>query len=165
MTEQTAKLNYLHIAPRKMRAVANLIKGMPVNRAEAHLLLHRRRAAAPLIKLLRSAIANAKQRDIRMDNAYIKSIRVDKGPMLKRHLPRARGVATPIQKKMSHITIVLADGEIKNDEFTIIRPKKKLMTSQAVRKKQPKATEKPSGSAAPKETLGILKKVFRRKSI
>ena len=58
--EQKAHLSYLRIAPRKTRSVANLIKGLSVNEAEAQLLVERRRPAKPLLKLLRSAVANAK---------------------------------------------------------------------------------------------------------
>ena len=108
--KQTVKLNYLKIAPRKVRSVADLIRGLPVNEAEAQLMVQRRRASRPLLKLLRSAVASAKNnKKLEPENLYIESLRVDKGPMLKRHLPRARGMATPIQKKMSNITMVLSE--------------------------------------------------------
>ena len=102
--EQMATLRYLRIAPRKVRVVADLVRGLSVNDAEAQLIVERRRPAGPLLKLLRSAVAGAGN-DRRLEPAklYVKEIRVDKGPMLKRVLPRARGVATPIQKKMSHV--------------------------------------------------------------
>src|SRR3989344_3194296 len=103
--KQVAKLNYLRIAPRKVRSVGDLIKGLSVNEAEAQLLLQRRRASVSLLKLLRSAVAGAKEKKMQPDALYVESLRVDQGPMLKRFLPRARGLATPIQKKTSHVTI------------------------------------------------------------
>ena len=60
MNKTTATLRYLRIAPRKVRAVGDLLRGLPVSEAQAELLMHKRRAAKPLLKLLRSAIANAK---------------------------------------------------------------------------------------------------------
>ena len=72
-------------------------------------MLHPRRPSVALLKLLRSARANAKEKKMNLEALYVQSIMVDEGPMLKRMLPRARGSASPIQKKMSHIKIVLSD--------------------------------------------------------
>ena len=108
-TETKATLRNLHIAPRKVRLVANLIKNMPVNEALAQLLVVTSRSADPVVKLLRSAIANAKNTGMKVDSLVVKTIFVDQGPMMKRSLPRAQGRATPIHKKMSHITLILAE--------------------------------------------------------
>ena len=98
MAQQIAKLNYLKIAPRKVRSLASLLQGMSVNEAEAQLVSSNRRPAEALLKLLRSAVSNAKnKKDIKIEQLFIKSFRVDQGPMLKRSLPRARGMATMIQ--------------------------------------------------------------------
>jgi len=92
--KQTVKLNYLRMAPRKVRAVAGLLRGVPVNEAEARLLFERRRPAKPLLKLLRSAITSAKtNQKANPDKLVIETITVDGGPMLKRSLPRARVAA------------------------------------------------------------------------
>ena len=91
MKQPTAQLRYLRIAPRKVRSVADLIRGLPVQDAEAQLMVQRRRPAKPLLKLLRSAVANAKNNKQNADHLFISEIRVDQGPMLKRMLPRARG--------------------------------------------------------------------------
>src|SRR5271157_1596534 len=98
MKPQTAKLSYLRMAPRKVRSVADLIRGLSVNEAEAQLLVQRRRPAGALLKLLRSAVANVKNNDkqANIEHLFISEIRVDQGPMLKRFLPRARGSASPI---------------------------------------------------------------------
>jgi large subunit ribosomal protein L22 len=139
MQQQTAKLNYLRIAPRKVRSVADLVRGMSVNNAEAQLLVTRRRPAQPILKLLRSAIANAKNQQMNPDHLFIAEIRVDNGPMLKRIMPRARGSASPIQKKMSHVTIVLGVNPKLVSKFTLAAAKKKKLP------KEPKADkEKPA---------------------
>ena len=125
---QTAQLKHLRMAPRKVRLVAGLLKGMSVNNAEAQLLVNPKRATEPLLKLLKSAISNAKNQQMDVEKLFIKEIRVDGAPMLKRWLPRAQGRATPIQKKGSHITIILAESEkIKPSRFKIAeveKPKK-----------------------------------------
>src|SRR6202044_4234810 len=124
MQQQTAKLSYLRIAPRKTRSVADLIRGLSVNDAEAQLLVQRRRPSQALLKLLRSAVANAKNNKLNADHLFVSEIRVDGGPMLKRSLPRARGSASPIQKKMSHVTITLGLNTKLNPKYKIVPPKK-----------------------------------------
>lgn len=104
----TAKLRYLRIAPRKVRLVADLIRGKSVEEAQTILNFTVKRAAQPLLKLLKSAIANAKNNfQLEEANLYISKILVDEGPKYKRWMPRARGRASLIQKKTSHITLIL----------------------------------------------------------
>ena len=110
----TAKLNHLRIAPRKVRMVADLIRGKSVEDAEKILQFQIKRGAEPMLKLLKSAMANAKQGHLAENKLYISKITVDEGPKLKRSMPRSRGRAYPIQKKTSHITIFL-DEKNKND--------------------------------------------------
>ncbi len=171
MEKQTAQLNYLKIAPRKVRSVGDLIKGLTVNEAEAQLLVQRRRPAKSLLKLLRSAVANAKNnKRLNVDHLFIESIRVDKGPMLKRSLPRARGSASPIHKVMSHVTLVLGVNENLKPRFTIVVPKKaKPVPGQesyiGSRSKRAPSVKKGTGTLAEKENVemkksGFLKKVF-----
>ena len=125
METQVAKLNYLRIAPRKVRSVGDLIKGLQVNDAEAQLLVQSRRPAKALLKLLRSAVSNAKNNSrLNTDHLFVVSVRVDGGPMLKRMLPRARGSASPIQKKMSNVTLTLGVNEALKPKYTIVTPKK-----------------------------------------
>src|SRR3989344_9692027 len=122
MAKQIAKLKYLHIAPRKVRLVANALRGLPANEAEAQLYLRPQRASKPLLKLLRSAIANAKNNQkTDPDKLVVESIQVDSGPVLKRFLPRAMGRATPILKRTSHVTLVLKESERKFEpKFNIV---------------------------------------------
>ncbi len=110
--EIKAKLGYLRISPRKVRLVANLVKGLPAETAVKQLTFTRKRAALPLAKLLKSAISNAKN-NLQLDpqNLYVKEFKIDEGPVFKRYMPRARGRATIIRKRRSHVSLVL--GEIK----------------------------------------------------
>lgn len=104
-----AELKYLRISPRKVRLLANKIKGLPVKEAEQELLLSVKRSAKPLLKLLKSAVANAQtQKNLTQDQLYIKNIEVNEGPRLKRFRPRAFRRATLILKRTSHIKLQLA---------------------------------------------------------
>lgn len=112
-----AKLKYLRIAPRKVRLVADMIRGKKVNDALDILSFVVKRAAKPLKKLLQSAIANAENNfKLDKDNLFISKILVNEGPKLKRFMPRAMGRAFMIQKKTSHIEIEL--DEIKKNDKT-----------------------------------------------
>lgn len=103
-----AKLKHLRMAPRKVRLVADLIRGMDVQEAQKQLKFLNKKAALPLLKLLNSAIANAKHNfNLEKENLYISQILVDGGPSLKRWMPRAMGRATPILKRTCHITLLL----------------------------------------------------------
>ena len=108
MKEIKAHLRYLRMAPRKVRLAAGAVKGKSAEEAEAVLEFLPKRAALPLKKLLKSAVANAKHNfNIEKENLFVKNITVDKGPTLKRFMPRARGSAAPIRKRESHVTIIL----------------------------------------------------------
>lgn len=110
MTEVTAKLRFLRIGPRKVRLAADLIRGRKVTMAEKTLMLLNKRAAHPLLKLLRSAIANAKHNhSLEAENLRVAKITVDGGPVLKRWAPKAHGRATPIRERTSHINLVLTE--------------------------------------------------------
>lgn len=103
-----AKLRYLRIAPRKVRLVADLIRGKTVEQAQTILNFTTKKAAQVMLKLLKSAIYNAKNKfQLEEKNLYISKILVDEGPKYKRWMPRARGAASPIQKKTSHVAVVL----------------------------------------------------------
>ena len=108
--EVTAKLKSLRIAPRKVRLAVGLVRGQKIQPALNQLIFSRKHAALPVAKLIKSAVANAKNNfGLAADNLFIKTISVDGGAMLKRWMPRAHGRATPIQKKTSHINLVLAE--------------------------------------------------------
>ena len=106
-----AKLNNCPTSPRKMRLVADLVRGIPVERALAVLKFNQKDAAASLHKLLLSAIDNWKTKnegaDIETAQVFVKEIRVDGGAMLKRLRPAPQGRAHRIRKRSNHITLVL----------------------------------------------------------
>jgi len=107
--EVRASLRYLKTAPRKVRLVCDLIRGKKLLESIHQLTFLRKQAASDLLPLLRSVLANAKQKELKVDDLYIKEIRCDEGPSLKRFLYRSRGRATPIRKRMSHVTIIVSD--------------------------------------------------------
>ncbi len=101
-------INYRQ-SPRKVRLVANAVKGKTIADAEVALSYMPKRAADPIKKLIKSAAANAVQSGLATDNLVIKTIEVNKGLVMKRYMPRAMGSAKPIRKKMSHVDVVLAE--------------------------------------------------------
>lgn len=106
--EYKATLRYLHMTPRKVRLLADLIRGKNAAQARQELRFTVKRAAGPLGKLLDSAIANARQQGGEgAQMLRIKAIRVDQGPKRRTFLPRAFGRVSPIDKRMSHVTLVL----------------------------------------------------------
>ena len=102
-----ATLNDYRQSPRKVRLVANLIKGKQVEKAIALLAFTVKEASGPLKKLLESAIASAKNLNIEITDLIVKEIQVNKGVIMKRSMPRARGSAFPIHKHTSHINVIL----------------------------------------------------------
>src|SRR3990172_11925574 len=104
-----ASVKYLKTSPRKVRLVCDLIRKQNLNFALSELVLIKKQSAKDLLILLKSAEANAKQKNFETKNLYIKEIHCDEGPSLKRISFKSRGRATPIKKKMSHVTLVLSD--------------------------------------------------------
>ena len=96
-------------SPRKVRLVATLLKGKSVAQAIAELDFLAKRAGLPIKKLLLSAVANAKQMGIEAENLFIKELRVDKGIVMKRMMPAAMGTGHRINKRTSHVHILLAE--------------------------------------------------------
>ena len=94
-------------SPRKVRLIADLVRGKKVTDALAQLQFVDKRAAGPFAKVIRSAKANAEQAGAQADQLIIKKVSVDKGVTYKRFMPRARGAASRINKRNSHITVEL----------------------------------------------------------
>lgn len=184
-TKITAELNHLRIAPRKVRAVVDMLRGLDADAARAQLKYLTKRSARPLEKLLNSAIANAKHNLGWDENyIYIKEIRVDEGIKLKRYKPKGFGMTMPIQKKTSRVKLVLDElsGEKrKKKEARLVRMKKfepaPAVSSSRAEEEKPRAREekqKPKierkiEKVSRKGTFGEIKtlgrKLFRRKSI
>lgn len=171
--EIKARLNYLRIAPRKTRLVAGLIRGVSALRAEQELEHGAKRSALPLLKLLRSASANAEHAyQLSKDQLYVKSITVNPGPVFTRRRPRAFGRAAPIRKRTSHVVLVLETrarvrppGIKKSGEKPVFRVATgEDMKGEAARlTPQERETEKQFAPARPKK--GFLQRVFKRKAI
>lgn len=104
----TARARFLRVAPRKVRLVADLIRGKDVQTALDILQFTRRGTSKKLARLLKSAVANADQRPgVNVDKLFVESVFVDGGPVIKRFRPRAQGRATQILKRTSHVTLTL----------------------------------------------------------
>ncbi|NCC86506.1 MAG: 50S ribosomal protein L22 [Clostridia bacterium] len=109
--ESTAKATFVRIAPRKVQIVLDLIRNQPADKAMA-ILKHTPKAACEVLeKLLKSAIANAEVKDMDVSRLFVAQCYTCQGPTLKRIRPRAQGRAFRINKKTSHITLVLKESE------------------------------------------------------
>ncbi|MEK7613092.1 MAG: 50S ribosomal protein L22 [Patescibacteria group bacterium] len=109
MTDATAKLKNYRQSPRKVRLVADLVRGKNVEHALALLATLPKRASEPMAKLIRSAVANARtNKGVEAANLIISHVDVGQGIVFKRSMPRARGRASAIRKKSSHITLALS---------------------------------------------------------
>ena len=114
-----AKLNNCPTSPRKMRLIADLIRGMDADKALVELKLNPKEASGKMEKLLLSALANweSKNEGKRMDdnNLYISEVKVDSGRMLKRVQPAPQGRAHRIRKRSNHVTLVVDSRVIKTE--------------------------------------------------
>ena len=164
--QSVATLRNLRIAPRKVRLIADLIRGKSIREAETILRFTTKKGTDAFSKLLKAAIAAAKLRfDVQENQLYIERLFVNEGSKLKRQRARSRGQAFEIQKKTSHITLVLGSRvELKEREKTARIP-------QAVRDEQEK-TKDESKKQAPRAIVRRefskteqKKRIFRRKSI
>jgi large subunit ribosomal protein L22 len=130
-------------SPRKVRLVASLIRGKDVSAAMVELDFLAKRAGEPIQKLLFSAVANAKQMGIEKENLFVKEIRVDKGIVMKRMMPAAMGSAHRINKRTSHITLVLAEKAVKEKKEKVIKEIKKTVAKLDKKIALPAAVSKP----------------------
>jgi large subunit ribosomal protein L22 len=104
-----AKLSNYRQSPRKVRLVTDLVKGKKVTNALTELSFLPKRASLPVEKLVRSAVAAAKEQGKDVENLKIQNIEVNEGAVLKRIMPRARGSASRINKRTSHVTVTLSE--------------------------------------------------------
>lgn len=108
--EARAHLRYVRISPRKVQIVCDLIRGKSIPQATAILLTTPKAASEPLIKLLKSAVANAENNhSMDPEKLYVSEIFANPGPIIKRIMPRAQGRAYRINKRTSHVTLVVAE--------------------------------------------------------
>ena len=110
--EARANAKYVRIAPRKVKIVCDMIRGKNVGTAAALLMQTPKAACEPVLKLLKSAAANAENNhEMDPEKLYVSEAYANPGPILKRFMPRAQGRAYRINKRTSHITIVVAEKE------------------------------------------------------
>ncbi len=110
--EAKAQARFIRIAPRKARIVMDLIRGKDVDEALSILRFTPKRASAIIEKIVKSAMANAEHNfEMKLDDLFIERAYVDEGPTLRRFRPRAMGRASRINKRTSHITVVLRERE------------------------------------------------------
>lgn len=167
--QSTAKLRHLRIAPRKVRLVADLVRGKRADSAQNILNFTKNRSAKIILKLLNQALANAKN-NLKMDdqNLFISKITVDGGPILKRFRPRARGSAYSIHKKTSHITIILDEtaddsGRKQAPRETAEQTTVEMTAPKTTKAGKPKRDKFRSESESAKsKTEGTKQKIFRR---
>lgn len=107
--EAKAHLRNARISPRKIRPVADLVRGRPLGYALANLAATQRKGASLLKKALESARSNAFEKQIDVDTLKVKSVSVDQGPIMYRIMPRQRGMAYRIRKRTSHLSVTLGD--------------------------------------------------------
>ena len=119
-------------SPRKVRLVAELIKGKRVAEAFVHLNALPKRASGPVSALLASAVANAKVSGISEENLIVLNVTVDKGIVMKRSMPRARGSASRINKRTSHIALTLFEKPAEKEKKVKKEKEKAVKTTKKV---------------------------------
>ena len=141
----TAKLSNLRTSPRKVRQVIDLVRGKKVESARTILTFTINKSASPVLKLLESAVASAKNSfHLNEADLFVSKITVDEGPKLKRWHPMSRGRAYPIIKRTSHIFLALDDGkgEKKQEETKkseALNPKSETKPKKRITKTKTKA--------------------------
>lgn len=169
--------NYIHIAPRKIRLVVDLIRGLDVEKAEEQLLFCKKKAASIILKSLKSAVASAWHNfSLDKKNLYISEIKVNEGPSMKRWRAAAFGSAHPITKKTSHLAIVLDERvksskkvkkeklKEKTEKMFLQKSKKKNNLKKAKKQKLFDKKEQEKTLKMSKPPAGFVRKIFRRKS-
>ena len=173
-TTVNAVARYVHISPRKTRLVADLIRGRRVGEAIIYLRNLNKRTAAPVLKVLLSAVANA-EHNFKLNKELLKisAITIDKGPVTKRYKPRAYGRASQIRRPTSHIAVTLtevgqAPARRKGFAFPVIArraKKEKVEAEEGQSKEQRKAAaeDQPKGARPKRGFFGVRKSVLTRK--
>lgn len=143
--EAKAVLRFVRVAPRKARLVVDLIRGKNAAEALTILKFTPRHAAKVVEKVLKSAVANAAQKEMGdVDALWISKVLVDGGPVMKRMQPRAMGRANIIRKRTSHITLILSVAEIAPKKPKAPKAEAVVEKEAATESKKPKTARKPS---------------------
>ena len=174
--EVRAELKNLRISPRKVRLVAGILRGLDVAHAKYQLDAVVKKSSWPLTKLIDSAVANATNNfNLEASNLFVKEINVDEGPKLKRFRPKGFGRTSPIEKKTSHVRIILdervAGIKSKKIKKKTEKPARELAeTMEEAEGKQKFETKKPEvkkefGRKSKLPAFRDVKKLFRRKAV
>lgn len=131
MANATAQLHTYRQSPRKVRLLADLVRGKQVGQALSTLKFANKRATGPIIKLIESAIANAKVQGMNADQLVVEKITVDAGQILYRRLPMSRGRAFRMRKRTSHVLVSLSERSDVKGEKVVIESKSKKAKSPA----------------------------------
>ena len=147
--EVKVKLSNLRTAPRKVRLVADLVRGKKLAEAQSVLSFTVNKTARPVLKLLNSAVASATH-DLNLNesNLFISKIMVDEGPKLKRWHPMSRGRAYPIIKRTSQIVLVLAEINPTSKDKTEVKAEKKVVVKKAEKETKKDTVKKATKSKA-----------------
>ena len=129
-----ALLTNYHQSPRKVRLVADLIRGKSIAQAKAALMFLPKKSSPAIEKLLDSAVSNARQMGAEAENLFVKTIQVNKGLVMRRFMPKARGRASRFQKSMSIVSLELG--------MLSAAPKKAAKAAKKTTKKEAKTTDK-----------------------
>lgn len=180
--EIKAFARYIHVSPRKLRLVANLVRQTPVDVALEQLRFSSKNAALPISKAINSAVANAVHNfNLNKDDLFVKAITIDQGPVFKRYAPRAQGRAFIERKRTSHINVVLESRERKNKNKRSIfslRPRTASDDAKADRATQVEprqsgdtGSSKPESKQAPRSDekmkqskINLKRRLFNRKT-
>lgn len=158
----SAKLRYLRITPRKVRLVADLVRGKTVKRAQSLLSFTQKKATLHFSKLLKQAVANARDNfQVDEKNLYISEILVNEGPSRKKRFPRARGSSDIIHKRTSHVMIVLDEIEKaakKKISEPVAKKEKKTKTKTKTVQVKKKESKEPEAKEPEKEIKTLTKK-------
>lgn len=142
--EFIAVQKFIRTSPRKLRVVVGMVKSLPPARVLEELPFSGKKSAEPLLKVIATALANAKQQGVDGSTLEIKEIQIGEGPRMKRWRPGARGRAKPYKRPMSHIRVVLKT--VDSEKTVAVKPAKKSEKSGEVSKKtvEKRKTAKPA---------------------
>ncbi|PIR98449.1 MAG: 50S ribosomal protein L22 [Candidatus Colwellbacteria bacterium CG10_big_fil_rev_8_21_14_0_10_41_28] len=165
-----ASLRNLNVSPRKTRLVVDLVRGLSVPEAIVQLQVINKRASEPVEKLIRSAVANAREMGLNQGKLMIDHISVDKGRSLRRARFHGRGRVGIIQKEQSHINLVIKESDkVKEVDFVLPVKEKKVISSAPAPVKddnKPKSEKDDTEKKIKKnKDKGFVDKFFRRKAI
>jgi large subunit ribosomal protein L22 len=135
--EVKAITKFIRVSPKKARLVADLVRGKDINSAFATLRFMPKKSAGIILKTVKSAVANAENNfNLEKKDLVIKTITVNQGPSLKRFRPRSKGMASPLLKRTSHITVFVSDDNKQEPVKKEIKSEAKKIVKKLTAKKQ-----------------------------